>query len=314
MISKYKQTLERPVKRLGLALLLLLGVAAMSACVPDEETFKEDNPPPPSFGTGGSGPDLAVTITVVTHDDTFGTWVFFTVTNSGNADAGSFTVGVFENRAAPPVVGLDTADATDSVSGLTEGSTVSGALRVDRSDNSLVTSGTAYAAVDVFQEVSESSESNNVSAGTGWGAPTSPFQTIDFEDTSTTPPNITSSNTTGDISFNWGFDTITTAASGLASAISGPITDNQFSCLDYDPSTSWSRISFYRRVSSELSFDFLVFYLDGVDLLYTSGDAPWAFFSLTTASGSHTFSWCYEKDELDLGGSDAAWIDLVEVQ
>ena len=314
MISKYKQTLERPVKRLGLALLLLLGVAAMSACVPDEETFKTDNPPPPSFGTGGSGPDLSLAISVVTHDDTFGTWVFFTVTNNGNADAGSFTVGVFENRATAPVVGTDAGDDTDSVSGLTVGSTFSGAIQVSGSDNSLVTSGTAYAVVDVFQEVSESSESNNVTAGFGWGFPTSPFQTIDFEDTSTTPPNITSSNTTGDIAFNWGFDTSTPAASGLASAISGPITDNQFSCLDYDTSTPWSRISFYRRVSSELDFDFLVFYLDGVDLLYTSGDAPWDFFSLTTSSGSHTFTWCYEKDDSALDGSDAAWIDFVEVQ
>ena len=102
------------------------------------------------------------------------------------------------------------------------------------------------------------------------------------------------------------------AYSGSHSAKSGTISHNQESevSISVDVSSS-SQISFWLRVSSESSYDFLKFYIDGSERDAWSGEENWQSVSYNVSSGEHTFSWIYEKDGSVSSGNDCAWIDDV---
>lgn len=68
-------------------------------------------------------------------------------------------------------------------------------------------------------------------------------------------------------------------------------------------------IRFWRRVSSESGYDYLRFYLDGVQQGQWSGEQDWAEIACAVSAGEHVFRWVYQKDVSVVGGSDAAWID-----
>ena len=71
-------------------------------------------------------------------------------------------------------------------------------------------------------------------------------------------------------------------------------------------------ISFYRKVSSELSYDFLSFYIDKLKVGQWSGEKDWERVSFPVPAGIHTVKWEYTKD-LGLNvGYDAAWIDFIQ--
>lgn len=70
-------------------------------------------------------------------------------------------------------------------------------------------------------------------------------------------------------------------------------------------------ISFYRKVSSELSWDFLEFYIDGQLVDEWSGTIAWGRESFPVTEGQHTFKWQYKKDNYGSSGSDCAWIDYI---
>ena len=95
---------------------------------------------------------------------------------------------------------------------------------------------------------------------------------------------------------------------GIAAAQSGAIGDNQTSAL----STTLGGpgyLSFWWKVSSEAGWDYLRFYLDGVEQGAITGETDWTQFSLYLPAGSHTLTWVYEKDANDAGGEDAGWLD-----
>ncbi len=71
-------------------------------------------------------------------------------------------------------------------------------------------------------------------------------------------------------------------------------------------------ISFYRKVSSELNYDFLDFYIDKLKVGQWSGEKDWARVSFPVPAGMHTLRWEYVKDEGMSIGYDAAWIDFIE--
>ncbi len=71
-------------------------------------------------------------------------------------------------------------------------------------------------------------------------------------------------------------------------------------------------ISFYRKVSSELNFDFLSFYIDNMKVGQWSGEKDWARASFPVPAGVHTVKWEYTKDLGLSVGWDAAWIDFIE--
>lgn len=70
-------------------------------------------------------------------------------------------------------------------------------------------------------------------------------------------------------------------------------------------------ISFYRKVSSEETYDFLNFYVDGVKKDEWSGTLDWTRFAYPVTTGSHTFKWEYSKDNTQTSGSDCAWVDYI---
>jgi len=75
--------------------------------------------------------------------------------------------------------------------------------------------------------------------------------------------------------------------------------------------SSGGEVSFFRKVSSETGWDFLDFYIDGVQKGHWSGILDWEEVSFPVTSGEHTFKWIYIKDSNTTGGSDRAWVDYI---
>ncbi|MCP4453695.1 MAG: discoidin domain-containing protein [Planctomycetes bacterium] len=72
-------------------------------------------------------------------------------------------------------------------------------------------------------------------------------------------------------------------------------------------------VSFYWKVSSELDWDFLDFYIDGAMQDQISGEVDWEQKTYQiTGAGSHTLEWRYTKDQAVFGGLDAGWVDKLE--
>ena len=99
---------------------------------------------------------------------------------------------------------------------------------------------------------------------------------------------------------------------GLYSAKSANIDDNEKSGLTLTLDViGYDEISFYRKVSSEVGFDFLKFYIDGVLKDQWSGNTDWAKVSYEVTPGTHTFKWAFEKDGATSQGYDCGWIDWI---
>ena len=107
---------------------------------------------------------------------------------------------------------------------------------------------------------------------------------------------------------NWAV-TSTNKNSGTYSAKAGTITHNQSTSLEFTFDVESGIITFYRKVSSESGFDWLRFYIDGVQQAEWSGELNWAQFAYPISAGARTFKWTYSKDSTVSSGSDTAWID-----
>ncbi len=108
----------------------------------------------------------------------------------------------------------------------------------------------------------------------------------------------------------WSVSTATPIA-GTRLAHSGAIVDSQTTSLSLTlVFTTAGMLSFAYHVSSESSYDYLTFYVDGTGLDSWSGEASSTYLTSVTA-GTHTFRWDYSKDSTVSVGSDAAWIDNV---
>ncbi len=107
----------------------------------------------------GNKPDLTVTITNVGSDGTYVT-IYYDVYNNGNADAGPFYVDVWPDPAFQPVIGSDFSDYYKYYDGLSAGNYINDNILVSSS----LYSGTAYCVVDIFEDIDESDENNNISS------------------------------------------------------------------------------------------------------------------------------------------------------
>jgi len=100
---------------------------------------------------------------------------------------------------------------------------------------------------------------------------------------------------------------------GAFGVVSGQIGDFEQSEIYIEGSVFCDdSISFYRKVSSEEGYDFLKFYMDGIEKGAWSGEKDWEKVSFPINKGKHRLSWVYIKDEGTLSGQDAAWIDDIE--
>lgn len=122
---------------------------------------------------------------------------------------------------------------------------------------------------------------------------------------------------TGDFSrFSWTFlgdadwaVTSEEAYSGLYSAQAGDIDHGESTGLELIVDCVDGDITFHRKVSSESHFDYLRFYIDGVEQDKWSGGKDWERISFPVIAGTRTFEWTYSKDGSASKGNDTAWID-----
>ena len=99
---------------------------------------------------------------------------------------------------------------------------------------------------------------------------------------------------------------------GAAAAQSGPTADGKQSTLQttvIGPGT----LTFWWKVSSELGYDFLKFFVDGnLPRAALSGETDWQRLSFAIPASSHTLQWSYVKDGSVSAGQDAGWLDDVQ--
>jgi hypothetical protein len=97
--------------------------------------------------------------------------------------------------------------------------------------------------------------------------------------------------------------------SGTYSAQAGSIDHDQNTSLQVKVDCKSGNITFYRKVSCESQYDYLTFYIDGVEKGKWSGEKDWANVSFGVTAGTRTFEWTYSKDGSMSEGQDTAWID-----
>ena len=101
---------------------------------------------------------------------------------------------------------------------------------------------------------------------------------------------------------NW-YAQNSTTHDGSDAVQSGAISHNQTSWMETAVNGP-ANISFWWKVSSESGYDYLKFYIDGVEQDSISGETSWAQKTYTLTSGSHTLKWVYSKDGSVNNGSD----------
>lgn len=100
---------------------------------------------------------------------------------------------------------------------------------------------------------------------------------------------------------------------GIYHAASGNINNNQKSSLmiTYEVMSN-DNIQFYKKVSSQLDYDQLKFYINGTLRASWSGTSQgWTQESFPVSPGMNTFKWEYSKNSSGVEGSDKAWIDNI---
>lgn len=107
------------------------------------------------------------------------------------------------------------------------------------------------------------------------------------------------------------FQQTSTTHDGIDAAQSGTAADDEVSWVQ-TTLTGPGTLQFWWKVSSELSYDYLRLYVDGLARPEAlSGVTEWQPISLPIAAGTHTVRWAYEKDKSLAAGADAAWLDQV---
>ena len=145
------------------------------------------------------------------------------------------------------------------------------------------------------------------------------YPILSWQRAETTVPNSVEDFETGDFqSFPWqhGGDAYwnvvsARAFSGQYSARAGEIGDDQASTLSLTLDCVQGNIQFGVSVSSEESYDKLIFLIDGVQMQEWSGEQPWTQAAISVAPGVHTFEWSYQKDPSSSHQSDTAWLDSI---
>ena len=97
---------------------------------------------------------------------------------------------------------------------------------------------------------------------------------------------------------------------GNDDAGSGPIGDGQSSTMQTTVGGA-GVLTFWWKVSSQVSGDNLNFQMDGATQTSISGEVAWQQKTYNVGAGSHTLRWLYQKNASVTAGSDRAWVDQV---
>jgi len=117
-------------------------------------------------------------------------------------------------------------------------------------------------------------------------------------------------------SASWTIDTLQ-PFEGTYCARSGVIGNNSSSVMYIEQNVIYDGyISFYKKVSCEQdtahhNFDYLAFYIDGVEKGRWDGTVSWSKEKYPVTIGQHQFRWEYKKNYTGVAGADAAWIDYI---
>lgn len=162
------------------------------------------------------------------------------------------------------------------------------------------------------------SNNNSANVGVGTTTPTTKFHIENigapgsllnqtFETNTITP--LTTSG-----SANWATQTSVKYA-GTYAAKSGTIGDSQNTQMSHTVvvPTGGATLSFFYNVSSESGYDYLSFYIDGVQQNQWSGAIGWTQQAYILAAGSRTLRWEYSKDSSSSSGTDAAYVDNLTI-
>jgi hypothetical protein len=110
---------------------------------------------------------------------------------------------------------------------------------------------------------------------------------------------------------DWYIDS-TTMHEGNYAIKSGDISHNEESVLSLTGTVATAgNISFYKKISSEVGYDYLRFYIDSIEVAEWAGELDWAEHNFPVSAGLHSFEWKYEKDQSVSHGDDAAWVDYI---
>ena len=159
---------------------------------------------------------------------------------------------------------------------------------------------------------------NSANVGVGTTTPTTKFHVENIGApgsllNQTFETNNISPLTTGG-SANWATQTSVKYA-GTYAAKSGTIGDSQSTQMLHTVvvPAGGATLSFFYNVSSESGFDYLRFYIDGVQQNQWSGTIGWTQQTYILAAGSRTLRWEYSKDSSASSGTDAAYIDNITI-
>jgi hypothetical protein len=111
----------------------------------------------------------------------------------------------------------------------------------------------------------------------------------------------------------WSVKTTTKHGGFYAAEAPVAIVDSQSASLLVTQNCAAGNVTFWYSVSSEASWDYLKFYIDGVLKGQWSGSVSWTQASYAITAGSHTLMWVYSKDGSVSAGSDTAWIDDIAI-
>ncbi|MBC8311359.1 MAG: T9SS type A sorting domain-containing protein [Candidatus Marinimicrobia bacterium] len=118
---------------------------------------------------------------------------------------------------------------------------------------------------------------------------------------------------------DWSIDS-GNSSNGTFSAKSGAIDNNMTSEISLSMDiVQAGYIKFEKKVSCEnvgsssgTYYDYLAFYIDGVEQGKWAGEVAWSQNSFAVSAGEHTFKWLYNKDQAVVSGEDAVWVDNIE--
>lgn len=114
---------------------------------------------------------------------------------------------------------------------------------------------------------------------------------------------------TGDLAW---FPQSTDSHDGVDAARSAAIGDQQKTKMSTQV-TGPDTLTFWWKVSSEPTYDFLRLFLDGTEISAIEGEVDWRQVLLSIPAGNHKVEWVYDKDYSLEAGDDAGWVDQVSL-
>ncbi len=223
------------------------------------------------------------------------------VQNIGSANAAATTLRFYESTDST-ISSADTERASLNVSALSSLSSdfLSTAFPAPNS------AGMYWFGVCVDTVVNETVLSNNCSAGTEVVVNATSLD-LDIAGAVEAPALVWQRG--GDASF---FRQTVVSMNAGDAAQSGVIANDESSYIQTEiMGPGW--VEFHWKVSSEDTFDYFRFSDNGTEIEAIAGEVDWVKIQHTLAAGTHTLRWEYDKDPFSAGGSDAAWLDKVEV-